>query len=673
MKPFQFISVRLSISLIVGIILARFVNLPLIPVLIFSVLGIVSTGILLLKSGRKSIAFGIVAALTTLCIGMLSFCLSQPKNNPNHYVHQNTKTAVTWKLKIDEVLKSNSFSDRYIAKVETFDNKKASGTILLSLLNDSLTQSLKVDEEFIVFAKPKTINTPLNPHQFNYAAYMSDLGVYHQITISSNNISIVASPTKTLKGVAGNIRENIIQKLEKSNFGEEELSIIKALLLGQRNDINSETLNAYKNAGALHILALSGLHIGILLLLLEFLLKPLERLPKGRHIKLVVIILLLWGFAFIAGMSPSLIRAVCMFTFVAYALYLNRPTSNFNILALSLFFILLLQPQLLFSVGFQMSYAAVFSIVIFYPMLQKLAQSRYWFPNKIWQLLSISIAAQLGVLPLSLYYFHQFPSLFFVSNLAIVPFLGVILGLGILIIVLSLFNVLPNFIANFYNAIIGAMNTVIEWVAAQEAFLFKGISLDRFQLLLGYVILILFFVFLSKKSFKRVAFLLGSIILFQGWSMYKNYTLNQKESLLVFHKSRNTIVAHRAGKEMTILSSPDSYRGINKSAPILTDFTIAESIASETHQPIKNSYRFKENTLTIMDSTAVYPKAKLDVILLTQSPKLNLERLIKETQPKLIIADGSNYKNVVARWEVTCAKRKIPFHYTGEKGFYEFE
>lgn len=667
MKPFQFISVRLSICLIVGILWARFFDLPLLPVLGFSILGIIAVGVLLKKSDRKSIAFGVVSAITTLCIGILSFCLAQPKNVSNHYSHQNTNNAVVWKLKIDEVLKPNSFSDRYIATVIVLDNKEANGKILLSLLKDSIAQPLIVDDEILVFAKPKAIYKPLNPYQFNYAEYMSEMGIYHQIQIGTDKVLPSRSSSRTVKGIAADIRNNIIQKLEKSNFDAKELNIIKALLLGQRNDIDPETLNTYKNAGAIHILALSGLHIGILLLLLEFLLKPLEKLPKGRHVKLIIIVLLLWGFAFIAGMSPSLIRAVCMFTFVAYALYLNRPTSTFNILALSLFFILLIQPQLLFSVGFQMSYAAVFSIVLFYPMLQRLVQSKYWLPNKIWQLLSLSIAAQLGVLPLSLYYFHQFPSLFFISNLVIVPFLGVILGMGILVIVLSLCNALPNFITHIYNTLIKAMNTIIQWVAEQEAFLFKGISMDKIQLVLGYTIIVSLFIFLTKKTFKRTAFLLGCVVCFQGWSIYKNYTLNQQESLLVFHKKRNTVLVHRIGQELTVLSTHQ-----NNIEKILSDYTNAESITSKSYKTIKNSYRFKNRTLTIVDSTSVYPKTKLDVIVLTQSTKINLERLIDTTNPKLIIVDGSNYKSAIAHWKATCAHKKIPFHYTGEKGFYEF-
>lgn len=312
---------------------------------------------------------------------------------------------------------------------------------------------------------------PLNPHQFDYKSYLKGLGISHQLRLNTNNFFLKENPSPTLFGISASVRNKIIDKLKQASFGKEELGIIQALLLGQRNDISAETYNNYKNAGAVHILAVSGLHIGILLLLLQFLLRPLERLPKGKTLKLIAIVALLWCFALLAGLSPSVVRAVTMFSFVAYALHLNRPSDTFNTLALSMFFILLvIDPNLLFHVGFQMSYAAVLAIVWVYPLLQKL-----WYPkNKIlryfWQLISVSIAAQLGVLSISLFYFHQFPGLFFISNLVIIPALGLILGMGIVVILLALLNLLPDFLVSLYDTLIHWMNSIIGWVAEQEAF-----------------------------------------------------------------------------------------------------------------------------------------------------------------------------------------------------------
>ncbi len=668
MRPFQFISVKLALCLITGILIGKFIELPI----FYSSLILISTlAVLVLiypKSRRKILSFGITSSLTTIALGIFIIANVNPKNSSLHYINQKNKKTQLWHLKIDDVLKPNSYSNRYIAKIMSLNHKRTRGKLLINISKDSTTNTLFIDDEIITFVNIKEINKPLNPYQFNYASYMNELGISHKIQLNKEGFIKHKHESKSLKGIAAIIRNKIIDKLKNENFGSEELNIIKALLLGQRNDIDPDTLAAYKNAGAMHILALSGLHIGVLLLLLQFILKPLERLPKGKTIKLIVIVFLLWGFAFLAGFSDSLIRAVTMFTFVAYAIYLNRPTSSFNILALSLFFILLIKPNLLFSVGLQMSYAAVFSIVLFNPIFLKMWKPKTWLSNKIWQLMVVSISAQLGVLPISLYYFHQFPSLFFISNLLIIPFLGLILGVGVLVIILALLNSLPSVVASWYNTVIYLMNSIIKWVASKESFVFEAISFDRPQLILSYSLLFLLLLFLTKRNFKNSVSLLTCILLFQGWTIYSNYKSLTKEEFLVLHKNNNTILLHKLGKQLSILSNNK-----NANQKIIMDYLIAERMDTILHKPLKNNYIYKKNRLSIIDSIGIYTtEFQNSTILLIQSPKTNLERLIEDINPKMILADGSNYKNVVADWKKTCSKKKIPFHHTGEKGYYVF-
>ena len=566
-------------------------------------------------------------------------------------------------------MKPTSFSHRYLGIVYSLENQKSQGKIILSFAADSTHQKLEPDDELMVYATINRIKPPLNPHQFNYKAYLEKLGITHQLRLVANNHIVKKNASQTIYGSTASFRNKIISRLQGVDFGKEELGVIQALLLGQRHDLSEATYTNYKNAGAVHILAISGLHIGILLLLLEFLLSPLEYLSKGKTIKMIVIVTLLWGFALLAGLSASVIRAVTMFSFVAYARCLNRPGNTFNILALSMFFILLINPSFLFQVGFQMSYAAVFAIVWIYPLLQK-----FWFPKnivlrKMWQLLSVSIAAQFGVLPISLFYFHQFPGLFFVSNMVIVPFLGLILGMGILVIVLSLMNLLPDFLVEAYNFLIRIMNNVIGWIARQEAFVFKDISFDAVQLIISYVILIGLVLVLTKATFKRTTALLSGIIAFQIWLLYTAYDVRTKEEVLILHQNRNSMLLFRKGDKLKLLSSnPEP----NKRT--LTDYKVAERIRSMEQKPLENSYVVSHKNLYIMDSLRIYPPNENppDYVLLTQSPRVNLERFIDSVRPKIIIADGSNYKSYIKRWKATCDKRKLPFHYTGEKGAYYF-
>jgi len=359
-----------------------------------------------------------------------------------------------------------------------------------------------------------------------------------------------------------------------------------------------------------------------------------------------------------------------MFSFVAYALYLNRPSNSFNILALSVLFILLfIDPNLLFQVGFQMSYAAVFAILWIYPLLQKL-----WYPKNrilryLWQLLSVSIAAQLGVLPISLFYFHQFPGLFFISNLVIIPALGIILGFGILIIVLSLFNWLPEQLVRLYETLISWMNQVVAWVAQQESFVFSSISFDTGQLVLSFSVIACLTLTLSSQSFKRLSLLLVSLICFQSWTIFQEYKTDIKKEVWVLHQTKNTVLFNRNGKNLSVLTSNEL-----TSRNLIENYSIGERIKTIEFDSLQNSYHVTNSSLLLIDSSGIYPsRKKQQILLLTQSPKINLERLIAVDKPIEIIVDGSNYISYINRWKATCLKHKIPFHYTGEKGAYIFQ
>ncbi|WP_421801827.1 ComEC/Rec2 family competence protein [Flagellimonas sp.] len=662
-------SIKLTLWVVLGIVISYYFEVaPLLPLIAMFVLLP-----LMYWAGKKQHRegfpyFEVLTSLTTLCLGILVVGISMNRGMSHHYTRLDLNKEKAWQVKVIEVLKPNNYSQRYVTQIIAADDKLASGKLLFSLTVDSTIKELQVDDELLIHTKPESIRPPSNPHQFDYRSYLEKQGIQHQIRTDFASIITKVSAHKTLFGVASKFREHIISKLKEKDFGAEEMGVIQALLLGKRDDISENTYNNYKNAGAVHILAVSGLHVGIILFLLEFMLSPLERLPKGKILKLITVVLLLWGYAFVAGLSPSIVRAVTMFSFVAYALYLNRPTNSFNIIALSMLFIVLVKPLFLFQVGFQLSYAAVFAIVWIYPKLQKL-----WFPENIiirktWQLLSVSVAAQLGVLPISLFYFHQFPALFFISNLLVIPFLGLILGSGILVIILALIDSLPQFVVDSFNWVIKLMNSVIGWVAQQEGFIIKNIPFDSVQLLLGYLIITVLVVFLSKPKWKVALVLFGGIIAFQSRIIWGQMLVQEKEAIILVHRSRNTILFHQLGDSLSILTSDKTNLG-----NVIDNYAVAERIQKLDTIQLKNSYHIGQKKLFIVDSLTVFPlEERPDYLLLTQSPKLNLERLLDSIKPKKIFADGSNYPSLVKKWKLTCAQKEIPFHYTGEKGYYIF-
>jgi competence protein ComEC len=216
---------------------------------------------------------------------------------------------------------------------------------------------------------------------------------------------------------------------------------------------------------------------------LTFILQPIPNTQKGALLKLTITLTSLSLFALIAGLAPSVVRSVTMFSFVAIGYYLRRTVNVYHTILVSLFLILLIQPSFLFDVGFQLSYIALFFIIWLQPLLAAI-----WTPKSkafkyIWDILTVSFAAQIGTLPLSIYYFHQFPGLFFVTNLAIIPLLSFIMILGVLVMLFAAFNYVPFFLSKPLEWSIYYLNKIINSIASFERFIIKDIPFNSYLLI----------------------------------------------------------------------------------------------------------------------------------------------------------------------------------------------
>ena len=668
-KLLSFLPTHFTICLIVGIVLQFLYKLWQYSfaktILVFAVLFLL---VFLLKYFKKRFLFTFISWIFFVFIGMFTVFFQNDLNKENYYANYYSQDSLIT-FKVEKVLKSNLYYDKYIGEIIKVGNQKTVGTILLNIQKDSLQKEVKIGSTFLFKSELKEVPKPLNPYQFNYKKYLEKQGVYHQVFLRNATYLIKNSKKKSIYSIAENIRNKIEIELVKNGFKGEELAVIKALILGQRNNISKELLEDYTNAGAIHILAVSGLHVGIILLILSFLLKPLERFKNGKFIKTFLIVLLLWFFAIIAGLSASVVRAVTMFTAIAIGMTFNRKTFVQHTLIASMFVLLLCKPMFLFDVGFQLSYLAVFSIVTIQPKLYDLWNPTWGITDKFWQLFTVSVAAQLGVLPVSLFYFHQFPGLFMLSNLVIIPFIGVILMFGILVIFLALTQVLPSFLADVYIFIISMMNKFVSWISIQESFLIKEISFSTLLLIISYFCLIFGFRYFVRKTFKSTIAVLLIIIIFQMSVFYEKNDSQTTSEFVIFNKSRHTIVGENNNGKLKIYHDLDSVSIRNLSA--IKDYKIGKKIKEiQFENKLPNSFLFKEKHILLVDSLGVYQIGNQlkPIVLLRQSPKINLERLIKSIQPKQIIADASNYKSQVVNWKIICDKKNISFYYTAENG-----
>jgi len=587
----------------------------------------------------------------------------QPKYFANHL-----KSHSSIALRLDKRLNPTKNHLRFEADVIQVNQIETVGKLVVSILKDTTSQFF-IDEVIVTNQVPKKIQQPLNPYQFDYRKYMANHGVHYQLYLSGNDFIKLNGIRNSIYGIADQIRMRVSSKLENKGFSEVSFGLLNALVLGRRGELSKEVIDDFKNAGAIHILAISGLHIGIILLLLNFVFKPLEYLRFGKLLKLILILLLLWFFGLIAGLSPSIIRSITMFSFVAFGIIFKKSGSILYSIITSMLILLLMNPNYLFEVGFQLSYLAVFGIVLLQPRIYKWYTSRFTIIDYFWKLVSVSLAAQVFVLPISLYYFHQFPGLFWLTNLLIIPVLGILLMLGILSVLLSSIDLLPEYFVFLFDKLLIGLSTIVKWIADFEQFIVDDLNISFFEMTLCYAILFGSISLMINRNLKYGFIVLFGIVSLQLHSIYSMMMSSQKNEFVIFHQTKASVLIKRVGKQGILYQASNQYLShIN----VYKDYLREEKIKTISKDSIPGIIGFKNQSILIVDSLGIFQIRNLQnpIVLLTHSPKMNLDRLIQTVYPKEIIADGSNYPSFIERWESSASENKIPFHFTGRDGAY---
>lgn len=678
MKVLQFPLARITFFFVAGISSALYFKPDLYSV--FLLLGVFSLVFLLsfllsIKKINQKIHFAIATYLLSFCIGATTLVVNNGYFDKDNYIHliSDSSKEYTISITLREKLKTTLYNERYVANVNSIDGCKTNGKILLNIRKDSLKHRLDIGSNLLLNENIYKHRPPYNPDQFDYGKYLENKSVLSQVYADVQDIKVSGKITKDIWYYSARLRSRIIGNLERSSFNSTELNVVNALILGQQQDISPEIMEDYQYAGAIHILSVSGLHVGYILLFLNFFLGRMPNTKVGNLTKLVIIIGCLWVFAVIAGLSPSIVRSVTMFSFVAIGMHLKRKTNNFHTLIVSMLLILIFQPSFLFDVGFQLSYLALFFILWLQPLLGNLWKPKNKAYNYLWDILTVSFSAQIGTLPLSIYYFHQFPGLFFVTNLIILPALGIIMALGIFVMLWAFFGVVPFIFIKILEYSIFGLNWIIGWIASFESFILKDISFNVYMEISLYLFIAMIILYFEKQTFKRLVFSLLALIAFQLSIVGTKYYSQRTNEMLVFHSRKNSIFVERSGQQLKVFASDSTLQNLEKDRN-LKSFTVANFIQTIKKEKSRDFYYFNNKKIFVLDSSGVYPKdIKPDVVVLVQSPKVNLDRLLMDHKPEIIVADGSNYKSYIEIWKATCEKQKIPFHSVGEKGFYRIE
>lgn len=678
MKVLDFPLTKITITFIIGIVAAYYWRPGLLATVVSAVFMAIIFSVLYFLSKKNQkllIFFGINTYLISFCIGIMSLLLHTNTLQKSHYIqYQNGfEKAHSMSFTLVEKLKSNAYHDRYIAVLNHIADRTYKGKIIVNIEKDRTANTLLIGNTIQTKTTLQRIPTPKNPYQFDYGTYLGNKQIYAQVFISKSEISIHKKIKKDIWFYSAKLHSRILNNLTKAGLNPTEMNVAMALILGQRQEISSEILKDYQYSGATHILSVSGLHVGYIMLFILFILKPIPNTRKGSSLKLISILVSLSLFGSISGLSPPVLRSVIMFSFLAIGNHLRRGSNIYHTLLVSMLLILLFEPYFLFDAGFQLSYIALFSILWIQPLLKEI-----WKPNSkittyLWEALTVSFAAQIGTFPICLYYFHQFPSLFFVTNILILPVLSFTMITGIVVLLLSVFFSCPFFLILIFEKSIYLLNTIIHFVASFDFFVIRNISFNFYYLLTYYLLIITAVIWFKKPTYLKLVATMISVIFVQLAYINTKKEIENKPELLVHHLKKKTLITLRTGQNITLFTNDTlSEKDSDKSS--ITSYLVGSFGSLKSTHKIKNILFFNAKKILLIDSSTVYKKNSApDILILIQSPKINLDRVLSDLQPKIVVADASNSYSIQKQWKISCAKRKIPFHSTGEKGYYKLD
>lgn len=512
--PYPF--VRLVFFFSIGIVLYLYYPTLIVPELFLSALALLfcltSIVLILNRKLKKTILNPGMIALTATTLAGYALTFYQTESNHSfHFKHQ-LEVADYYRLVIQEAPREGKKSWKTKATITAIKNNtewiETSGLTLLYLPYNEFQRPPRYGDVLIVNKRPQLIPAPANPGEFDYKKFLSFQQIYYQYFLRNEDVLPAGNePPNIIIQFSIQLRDWAEGILKQYVVGKQEQSVAIALVLGITDELDSEVLNAYSASGAMHVLAVSGLHIGILYAILLTIGKPLQKSKRGRAILGIVSLLLLWLYACITGLTPSVLRAVAMFSFVALAKLIHRNSNIYNTLAATAFCLLLYNPYFLVSVGFQLSFIAVLGIVYIHPRLYPVLEFKSLIIHKIWEITSVSIAAQLATFALGLLYFHQFPNYFLISNLVVIPVSFVVLVGGIMLLASSILSPLAQLIGLLLTGTIKLLNLIVFWVESWPMSIISNvyITTTQFWLITGIIIFLIATVTLKKFEYAILA------------------------------------------------------------------------------------------------------------------------------------------------------------------------
>lgn len=730
-NPWQQIPlVRIVLPLMAGIAAQVWVAYMQWPVSIMAYVAIC----LLMLSIAGAIAYGLAdvtkqytyrnwhgAALTTLLCAF-GFAYAYIYSDINHDIHfGNTDNADTYIARISEPPIDRPKTVNAIAEIEqvvtTGKYKKAIGKVLLRFSKDEPAH-IEYGDVVAFKGNLKPYDAPMNPEQFNYKQYQANHNIFYTTYLNSDSWEKVGEEANFVYAYIYKVRDIFLQVLRKHVKDEKDFGVATALMLGYRDYLSDEVMHAYSSAGAIHILSVSGLHVGIMFVMLNFMLSWVdERNRKAVIAKSIFIIAFIWFYACLTGLSPSVLRSATMFSVIQIGALTLRHQNMYNVLASSALLIILFNPLIVTDVGFQLSYLAVVGIVYLYPMINswlsfgyakpkhkdaewylkpylflkhdKAWVIKYFLPNSLWSLIAVSVAAQLATAPLALYYFHQFPWLFLPANIVTVTVSNFIMFFGTALFALHWLPFVSDVLASCFDWLLHVLNAFTFWVERVPYALLQFISIQWWE-----VVLLLFMLWLIAEYFKDkierkqlISAPIAIVVCIAVLAIYNSYeglVQSSQQQLVVYNVMKKSAVAYIDGQtahyamDSTVIHDRRtmSYNINNHWAYLGID----ESEEAKFQElPFGRLMQANGKLVLVIDKNVKHceaelaTKLKVDYVVLSHNAQVDIATLNNICSYKQIIFDTSNKPKQLAKWKEECQQGNIAYYDVNEQGAFVAE
>ncbi len=576
-----------------------------------------------------------------------------------------------------------------------------SDKVLVYFEKDSTAATLPAGSRILARGALKPIHAADNPFAFDYRKYLANRGFYHQLYLPHEAWTII--PYKGIKPVrayAQLMQQQLLETYRLTGMDRTRLSLLSALTLGYKNDLEANTRQLFAEAGVMHVMALSGFNVAVIVLALSMVLCFCNRSLAGRIFRAILIIATVWMFAFVTGLSPSVTRASVMVTFLISGKTFNQEINTYNILFATAFFVLLISPALIADVSFQLSFAAVLGILILHPPLFSLLSFKNRLAKSAWQLFTVSCAAQLSTMPLTLFYFHQFPVYFWLTNMYVIPLVSVIIWLAVVFLVVSFITPLMTLLGKILSWLVFILYESVAITEKLPFSLIENIHVNAVQSVLLFSLVVSFALLLMHRRMSHLWLFLSLLVIFELSSLQKNVSWHNQRAIMV-GALRNHPAIHlvEGRKAVFVTDQPVSFNeaqvryafdeywirsGVKENLQVqLLQNTIPDdtgvSFFVESHSSWlgrNRLFHFCNKRIIVLQDNCIYRVVSdlplnADMVIVSGNIGPDLISLHRVLDPAIIVTDSSVKYYSDQQWKKACEEAGVAFWSVNRQGAFE--